>query len=352
MTARRQAGLAQAYDEARPRLVRVAYAVLGSNTDAEDVVSDGWPRLIAADDREPILDLGAWATPTVARLALDLLQSARVRREQYVGPWLPEPIVQGTADPADRVTLDSRSASRRWWCSRRSAPPNGRPGCSTICSGWGSPRLPTSSGGPAARSGRSPPARPAPCRRAVARARPGGCVDQRWRRPVNAARRPVIGADRVARFILGIAGNVREGQRLEPVSVNGSMGLALYDGGTARRRCPRSPTRRCVVPQYGRHHEPVRVDVALTRRWPGIRINRLRAALDSQTYANASVPEMRCRGRDAVDGGRWTVDGGADHPVVVVRQIVGLCPKGRRFQPARPPLPNGSDLPSRYSVIA
>ena len=106
MTARRQAGLAQAYDEARPRLV--AYAVLGSNTDAEDVVSDGWPRLIAADDREPILDLGAWATPTVARLALDLLQSARVRREQYVGPWLPEPIVQGTADPADRVTLDEQ----------------------------------------------------------------------------------------------------------------------------------------------------------------------------------------------------------------------------------------------------
>src|SRR5664279_2602031 len=65
MTARRQAELAQAYDEARPRLVRVAYAVLGSNTDAEDVVSDGWPRLIAADDREPILDLGAWATLTV-----------------------------------------------------------------------------------------------------------------------------------------------------------------------------------------------------------------------------------------------------------------------------------------------
>ena len=47
---------------------------------------------------------------------------------------------------------------------------------------------------------------------------------------VNAARRPVIGADRVARCILGIAGNVREGQRLEPVSVNGSTGLALYDG--------------------------------------------------------------------------------------------------------------------------
>jgi RNA polymerase sigma-70 factor (ECF subfamily) len=86
----------------------VAYAVLGSNTDAEDVVSDGWLRLIAADDREPIVDVGAWATVTVARLALDLLQSARVRREQYVGPWLPGPIVQRTADPLDRVTLDEQ----------------------------------------------------------------------------------------------------------------------------------------------------------------------------------------------------------------------------------------------------
>src|SRR6478672_10710715 len=82
MTAHRQVELARAYDEARPRLLRVAYAVLGSNTDAEDVVSDGWLRLTAADDREPILDVGAWATVTVARLALDLLQSARVRREQ------------------------------------------------------------------------------------------------------------------------------------------------------------------------------------------------------------------------------------------------------------------------------
>jgi RNA polymerase sigma-70 factor (ECF subfamily) len=47
---------------------------------------------------------------------------------------------------------------------------------------------------------------------------------------VNAARRPVVGADRVSRFILGISANVREGQHLETVPVNGSTGLALYDG--------------------------------------------------------------------------------------------------------------------------
>ena len=111
----REAALAAAYQQARPRLVRVAYAVLGSHAEAEDVVSDCWLRLAAADAREPVLDVEAWATVTVARAALDALRSARRRREVYVGPWLPEPVVgletvAGAGppgpDPADRVTLD------------------------------------------------------------------------------------------------------------------------------------------------------------------------------------------------------------------------------------------------------
>ena len=89
----REAALAVAYQQARPRLVRVAYAVLGSHAEAEDVVSDCWLRLAAADAREPVLDVEAWATVTVARAALDALRSARRRREVYVGPWLPEPVV-------------------------------------------------------------------------------------------------------------------------------------------------------------------------------------------------------------------------------------------------------------------
>ncbi|RSM73029.1 hypothetical protein DMH04_41830 [Kibdelosporangium aridum] len=59
------------------------------------------PRLVEAHETEPVQDVEAWATVVVARRALDTLRSARVRREQYVGPWLPEPWLQGP-DPAER----------------------------------------------------------------------------------------------------------------------------------------------------------------------------------------------------------------------------------------------------------
>ncbi len=100
----REAVLAGEYDALRPRMVRVAYAILGSRAEAEDVVADCWIRLVEADRRDPVRDLAGWLTVAVARAATDVLRSARVRREAYVGPWLPEPFVE--ADPADRVTLD------------------------------------------------------------------------------------------------------------------------------------------------------------------------------------------------------------------------------------------------------
>ncbi|WP_220447629.1 sigma factor [Nonomuraea diastatica] len=101
--------LAAAYEQVRPRLIRVAYAVLGSRAEAEDVVSHCWLRLIAADGREPVVNVEKFATTTVARSALDTLRSARRRRELYLGAWLPEPAVElgpTDQDPADRVTLD------------------------------------------------------------------------------------------------------------------------------------------------------------------------------------------------------------------------------------------------------
>ena len=102
--------LAAAFSQARPRLVRVAYAIIGSHSEAEDVVADCWFRLAAADQDGPVRDVEAWAVVAVSRMALDVLRSARVRRERYVGPWLPEPVVaspgQMAADPADQVTLD------------------------------------------------------------------------------------------------------------------------------------------------------------------------------------------------------------------------------------------------------
>jgi RNA polymerase sigma-70 factor (ECF subfamily) len=98
--------LEQRFEAERPHLLRVAYGELGSLAEAEDVVQDAWLRLQRADADE-IRDLRAWLTTTVSRLALDTLRSARVRRESYIGPWLPEPLVgDDYADPADRVTLD------------------------------------------------------------------------------------------------------------------------------------------------------------------------------------------------------------------------------------------------------
>ena len=96
------------FERLRPYLLRVAYSHLGSLAEAEDVVQEAWLRLVGADRKE-IRNLRAWLTTVVARLALDVLTSARSRRERYVGPWLPEPLVQQPAegaDPAGRVDLD------------------------------------------------------------------------------------------------------------------------------------------------------------------------------------------------------------------------------------------------------
>jgi RNA polymerase sigma-70 factor, ECF subfamily len=94
------------FARARPRLLRLAYSELGDVGEAEDVVQDAWLRL-ERTGAGAIDNLDAWLTTVVARLALDRLRSARVRRETYVGPWLPEPLASDDPDdPADRITLD------------------------------------------------------------------------------------------------------------------------------------------------------------------------------------------------------------------------------------------------------
>jgi RNA polymerase sigma-70 factor, ECF subfamily len=98
---------AERFARSRPRLLRLAYSELGDLGEAEDVVQEAWLRL-ERTGAESIRDLDAWLTTVVGRLALDTLRSARARRETYVGPWLPEPLVtsEPDQDPADRVTLD------------------------------------------------------------------------------------------------------------------------------------------------------------------------------------------------------------------------------------------------------
>jgi RNA polymerase sigma-70 factor (ECF subfamily) len=84
------------FERLRPRLFGIAYRLLGSAADAEDIVQDAWLRFSRADRVE---SPGAFLTTIVTRLSLTALDSARARRETYVGPWLPEP-VDTSADPA------------------------------------------------------------------------------------------------------------------------------------------------------------------------------------------------------------------------------------------------------------
>lgn len=91
------------FEAQRARLVGIAYGMLGSVMEAEDVVQDAWLRWRDADLDE-IREPAAFLTTVTTRLAIDRLRSARHRRETYVGPWLPEPLVREVgADPADVV---------------------------------------------------------------------------------------------------------------------------------------------------------------------------------------------------------------------------------------------------------
>ncbi|WP_415972338.1 RNA polymerase sigma-70 factor [Rhodococcus sp. 077-4] len=87
-----------AFESARPRLFGVAYRMLGSAAEAEDVVQDAWLKW-QATDRTSVRSSIAFLTTVTTRLSINVTQSARVRRESYVGPWLPEPI-DTRADPA------------------------------------------------------------------------------------------------------------------------------------------------------------------------------------------------------------------------------------------------------------
>jgi len=84
--------------ELRPRLFGIAYRVLGSAVEAEDVVQEVWLRW-QRTDRSVVISPVAFLSSTTTRLAINVAQSARVRRETYIGPWLPEP-VDTSADPA------------------------------------------------------------------------------------------------------------------------------------------------------------------------------------------------------------------------------------------------------------
>lgn len=97
----------------RPRLTRIAYRMLGSVAEAEDIVQDAYLRWHGAD-RSAVTDPKAFLSKTVTRLCLDHLKSARVKRETYIGPWVPEPMIEtNEADEADDITLTLMMALER-----------------------------------------------------------------------------------------------------------------------------------------------------------------------------------------------------------------------------------------------
>lgn len=98
------------FEPHRRRLMGIAYRMLGSLSEAEDVVQEAWLRWHGAD-RAGLREPGAWLTRVVTRLCLDQIKSARSRRETYVGPWLPEPVLDDAAIAPDAASERAQDIS-------------------------------------------------------------------------------------------------------------------------------------------------------------------------------------------------------------------------------------------------
>jgi RNA polymerase sigma-70 factor (ECF subfamily) len=98
------------FDNHRPLLFSIAYRMLGSASDAEDVVQDAWMRYSSADPNS-IRSPKSFATTIVTRLCLDRLKSARATREEYIGPWLPEPVLTADTEAPDETLARAESVT-------------------------------------------------------------------------------------------------------------------------------------------------------------------------------------------------------------------------------------------------
>jgi len=252
-----------AFDRHRRLLFTVAYQMLGSVADAEDVVQDAWLRWSAAD-RGDVAEPKAYLLRITSRLALDRLNSAQSRRETYVGPWLPEPLVTDSApDPGEAVEVGEQ-VSLALLVVLESLSPLER-GVFVLREAFG-----MSVSEVAAVLGRSEAAIRQLSHRArehVQARRPRFDPDPRAQREVterffaavaggdmealmavlspgvvlvsdgggvaNAARRPIEGVDKVARFLLGIAakGLAIPGLDVRLTEVNGRPGIAAWVDG-------------------------------------------------------------------------------------------------------------------------
>jgi len=104
MTVDGQQVMAEQFEQLRPHLQAVAYRMLGSVSEAQDAVQEGWLRL-AGNDPALIDDLRGWLTVVVGRICLDMLRKRQARREDFVGAWLPEPLLTEDNGPEDMAVM-------------------------------------------------------------------------------------------------------------------------------------------------------------------------------------------------------------------------------------------------------
>ncbi|MFF1557399.1 RNA polymerase sigma-70 factor [Streptomyces sp. NPDC058279] len=250
------------FEEHRGRMFGIAYRMLGSAHEAEDTVQDAYLRWSAAD-RGDVEHPGAWLAKTVTRLCLTRLTSARARREEYVGPWLPEPVLtsDGTLGPLDSaerrdsvsmallVLLEQLTPVERAVYVLREAFAYGHREIAELLD------LTEANSRQLYRRAAQRVEAPRPRFRAdpsrwrglvetfMAAARDGDVArlesllsaDVRYVADgggvVNAARRPIVGRDKVARFVRGALGKYTAGLPVAHAEVNGMP--ALVFGGAA-----------------------------------------------------------------------------------------------------------------------
>ncbi|MGH9139166.1 MAG: RNA polymerase sigma factor SigJ [Acidimicrobiales bacterium] len=246
--------------DARPRLLAIAYRMLGSMSDAEDVVSDALEKARRSMPAE-VSSVVAYLTTVTTRTAIDHLRSARVRRERYVGPWLPEPVLRDPAPDAADAAVLAESLSMAFLVVLEALSPEERAALLLHDA------FDYSHAEVAAILGRSEGASRQLLRRARQRIkaeRPRFDVDRRRHEAVvrgflaacegggvddflalltdgavlvsdggaavRAARRPVHGAERVARFLANIIGRSRGDVTFRAAPINGQPGVVLLVG--------------------------------------------------------------------------------------------------------------------------